>query len=446
MLTEWNMVRIQMPGVQELRARIDKLSAEIELQKELLKKLEHDKSLVQRQLNAALDPVARLPLEISSEIFLQSLPTYPKPSPRVVPMLLLNICNAWTSIALSTPALWASIQIVFMQAEGFEEGLQAWFHRACNRPLSIALDGKCDKGVAIFWRHRQRLEDLEIFYENDDSAEEDEDEDDERPTIDLVGDASPGPLPLLKTLTIRGLTDVGDGWGVRGSQVLELLRFAPNLVECIFDNMRPVYGVEDITEELVLPALRRLRFGDRGSLSDSDDDLLKCLSLPALESLALSLRDISSSDLFSFVMRSAPPLQELILGSQSFRLDFTRLHGCFHLIPTLQYFQIYQPELYIMTKLFSALADSPSLLPNLHTLMALHLHLSDIPDSFWPTLLRALSARRTQLQRVFIMLLNVPRAPWEPAAADRAAFEELMAGGMHIYVGPSNRNYLMPHV
>jgi hypothetical protein len=36
----------------------------------MLKKLEHDKSLVQRQLNTVRDPVACLPFEISSEIFL----------------------------------------------------------------------------------------------------------------------------------------------------------------------------------------------------------------------------------------------------------------------------------------------------------------------------------------------------------------------------------------
>ncbi|KAJ7827993.1 hypothetical protein B0H13DRAFT_304412 [Mycena leptocephala] len=93
-----------MSGVEALRARIDKLSTEINMQTELLKKLQHDKSLVQRQLNAVLDPVARLPVEISSEIFLQSLPILIEPDARHAAMLLLNICNSWTSIALSTPA------------------------------------------------------------------------------------------------------------------------------------------------------------------------------------------------------------------------------------------------------------------------------------------------------------------------------------------------------
>ncbi|KAJ7328941.1 hypothetical protein DFH08DRAFT_1084414 [Mycena albidolilacea] len=74
-----------------LRPRIEELSSEILLQKELLKKLEHDKILVKRELNAVADPVARLPLELSSEIFLQSLDPLPKPQPRArhAPMLLL---------------------------------------------------------------------------------------------------------------------------------------------------------------------------------------------------------------------------------------------------------------------------------------------------------------------------------------------------------------------
>ncbi|KAJ7748784.1 hypothetical protein DFH07DRAFT_713969, partial [Mycena maculata] len=76
--------------------------------------LEHfEKILVdldlQREVLAVHDPLARLPLEISSEIFLQCLPPLPEPGAHHVPMLFLNICNAWTSIALSTPALWASI-------------------------------------------------------------------------------------------------------------------------------------------------------------------------------------------------------------------------------------------------------------------------------------------------------------------------------------------------
>ncbi|KAJ7509528.1 hypothetical protein B0H11DRAFT_1790936, partial [Mycena galericulata] len=102
----------QAMSVHELEARIKKLSTEIVQQKEILTHLEKSKRLVQRQLNAVRDPVARLPLEISSEIFVRCLPPFPQPGVQHFPMLFLNICNAWTDIALSIPALWAAIRIV----------------------------------------------------------------------------------------------------------------------------------------------------------------------------------------------------------------------------------------------------------------------------------------------------------------------------------------------
>ncbi|KAJ7791094.1 hypothetical protein B0H14DRAFT_2535227 [Mycena olivaceomarginata] len=127
--------------VQDLRARIAKLDTEIDLQRELLKRLERDRSLTQRQLNSVLDPFARLPLEISSEIFLQSLPRFRKPGDPDVPILQLNICNAWTDIALSTPSLWATIHITFQSSrfpspstQGLKTLVPIWLRRAHNRP------------------------------------------------------------------------------------------------------------------------------------------------------------------------------------------------------------------------------------------------------------------------------------------------------------------------
>ncbi|KAJ7472189.1 hypothetical protein FB451DRAFT_1036791, partial [Mycena latifolia] len=93
-------------SVPELQARLDEVSADIDRQKEVLRKLECSKSGLQSQINAVHDPVAKLPLEISSEIFILCLPFPPKPGGRHPPMLFLSICHAWKDIALSTPALW----------------------------------------------------------------------------------------------------------------------------------------------------------------------------------------------------------------------------------------------------------------------------------------------------------------------------------------------------
>jgi hypothetical protein len=110
-------------SLKELRAQIVKLDTEIDLQRELLRKLERDRSLAQRHINNLLDPVALLPLEISSEIFLETLAPFPEPGALRGPMLLLGICNAWTDIALATPALWNTIHIVFPCAQDLKENL-----------------------------------------------------------------------------------------------------------------------------------------------------------------------------------------------------------------------------------------------------------------------------------------------------------------------------------
>jgi hypothetical protein len=215
-------------SVTELQARIAKLSTYIDLQKEVLKHLEREKRLVQRRLNAVLDPVARLPLEISSEIFLCSLPRAPLPEPgdRHGPMQLLNICNAWTDIALSTPALWTAIHIALPYTEDLKEVVAAWLQRACGQPLTISLSvcGEFDEGVAdIIWRRAQQLKHLQICEEQDydgDSANEE--------PMDIFGGRSPRPLPMLETLAIRG-TEAGRRFS--SNQILELLRTAPNLFD-----------------------------------------------------------------------------------------------------------------------------------------------------------------------------------------------------------------------
>ncbi|KAJ6523343.1 hypothetical protein B0H19DRAFT_972830, partial [Mycena capillaripes] len=98
-------------SIEELRACIDQLSADILLQKEVLNQLEQSKSTAQRQLNAICDPMARLPLEISSEIFLECLPETPRSDVHAAPMLLLNICNAWNDLARSIPTLWTTVSL-----------------------------------------------------------------------------------------------------------------------------------------------------------------------------------------------------------------------------------------------------------------------------------------------------------------------------------------------
>ncbi|KAJ7787108.1 hypothetical protein B0H14DRAFT_3893292 [Mycena olivaceomarginata] len=310
--------------------------------KELLKKLEQDRSLARRQLNAVMDPVARLPLEISSEIFLQTLGPSPlKPGARHVPMLPLNFWNGWTTIALSTPTLWTAIRIDFARTNGLIQALPLWFERGRNRPVSLSLHGKFSTfdGVSpTIWQHggtwKYTMTSTMMKTQTSD-------------------DPTPRPLPLLETLT------VSTGNAKRGflSPQIQLLLLAPNIVSCTFENIVRWHDLDVTLEKLVVPTLRRLMFGNRG-----DAKILDHLSLPTLEVLSVSIA-IPGDDLrlFSFLARSSPPLQELVLG---LRYDFLliRLHQSLHLIPGAG---ARRPG---AADLFAALADSPSLLPNLHSL------------------------------------------------------------------------------
>ncbi|KAJ7464657.1 hypothetical protein B0H11DRAFT_69890 [Mycena galericulata] len=423
-------------SVHELEAQIEKISADIAGQKKILADLEKSKSLVQRQLNAVRDPVARLPLEISSEIFLRCLPPRSDPGAHRVPMLFLNICNAWTDIALSTPGLWATIRIAMPRAEGFVELLAAWLQRARSHPLSVSLSNNFDdpEGVApLIWQYGQQLKHLEFCY----GKEDDEDE-----TIDVLGCSSPGPLPLLETLTFRCPIYLNDYLSYHAPQILELLRRAPNLVECMFDSVQNIdmYGVGDIEETLVLPNLRRLMFGN-GIDNDptGEDHILRCFTTPRLESLSVSTLRVSGYDLLSFLKRSSPPLRDLVLGTALGFDHFEGLYGCLHLVPTLARLEFWWwPVTRRLDELFPA--SLPDLLPNLRSL-TIRLYLPVTEPLWWETLLRVLTARRTQFQNVSIEFGDlVP--PFEIAANFVAGFKELVAGGMKLHIGNNAQNLL----
>ncbi|KAJ7453689.1 hypothetical protein B0H11DRAFT_1740913, partial [Mycena galericulata] len=122
----------------QVQALIEEISANIERQEEVLRQLRYNKCAAQSRLNAIRDPVARLPLEISSSIFVNCLDRFPKPGARRAPMLFLNVCGAWTSIALSTPELWTRIRLGGGPTSNLPRAVDMWFKRAGNHALSIS--------------------------------------------------------------------------------------------------------------------------------------------------------------------------------------------------------------------------------------------------------------------------------------------------------------------
>ncbi|KAF7361500.1 hypothetical protein MSAN_01183500 [Mycena sanguinolenta] len=420
-------------SVQELRARILKFDSEIERQMELLKTLEQDKSIVQSQLNAVLDPVARLPLEISSEIFLQFFVLC---ETRPVPTVLLNICRAWAVIAKSTAALWTAVHIDFPCGDDLAQVLPIWFQRAQNYPLSItiSLRGRFSSWnhhvSSVIWKHGEKFKHLEILHD-DDFADTELDE-----TVDLFGESDEDTnwlsLPLLETLTIRCQHRQRMYFA---SQIFELIRQAPNIVELSFGKIALDFDGDsdaDSDEKLLAPTLRRLVFED----DYTDDSFLNFVSLPALNALCLPVYYVTGENLLAFLERSGAPLRDLALGGYHPHSSVP-LHECLRGIPTLTRFRMSEANPRAVTDLFVALADSPSMLPNLCnlTIRTMGDSASDIPDSSWRALVRALSTRRMQSR-----IVGVAVSPPEDVLA---SFRELAVDGADIYVGTEECNFVV---
>ncbi|KAK7039416.1 hypothetical protein R3P38DRAFT_476671 [Favolaschia claudopus] len=314
---------------------------------------EQEQSPVQQQ-PAADDLMGRLPFEISSQIFIHCLPGKQKDRtacPEHAPLLLLNICNAWTDIAKSTPLLWSTIHIEFPRPVSFKELVEAWFIRARNYPLTLSLRGQCHPHIfAVIWNHSHRLEHLSL--DNGDSLYHDS-----LGTLNIFpgGVARvPEQFIALRTVTIRG-----SEYSYRdflGPQIMELLRRAPNLVDCTFIRVPLAVGFRDIDWDppLVFPSLRRLRFGEHVKPDAIENEFLKCVSLPALEALTFPFEYLSSDHFIAFLNRSASSKLQELSGCDGLG-DFV-VDGGLHLIPCLTRFEVWWTQYSFAERTLVALA------------------------------------------------------------------------------------------
>ncbi|KAF8198198.1 hypothetical protein K438DRAFT_1966936 [Mycena galopus ATCC 62051] len=389
-----------------------------------LKQREQSKSAARRELNAIHDPVGRLPLELSSAIFIQCLPrsAFLKPKPRTAPMLFLSVCSAWSEIALSIPALWTSIHLDVPRVDV----LLTWIQRSRNHPLSISLRNSLDSGVsAILRQYANQLKHLKIFDEELD---------------DLASSTGLQSLPRLETLTIGQIyPHKTESNYFSFDHIGGLLRLAPNLVECSFHDIRFKFSEDvDKNEPILLPHLLCLKFGtDIHSLS-SGDSIIRHLSLPALKTLALPLTNISGRDLSLFLERSSPRLQTLLLGSGCGKLRSSELVECLRAVPSLLHLELNPGQNTTLTVgLFSALTE-PHLLPQLGTVKVVHLNF-DL-GTLCPQVIRALSVRRTQLVHVDIRILSAFQHRLDADMQDK--LQTFVIEGSKIWIGNSGLNYI----
>ncbi|KAJ7292952.1 hypothetical protein C8J57DRAFT_1042103, partial [Mycena rebaudengoi] len=94
--------------------QIEKLDGEIAQFRERADRLTQEQQAVadsSRKMRSIVSPWRRLPPELLSHIFMLCAEDDPNYLPRVdrVPLLPLQVCHAWRSLALATPALWARL-------------------------------------------------------------------------------------------------------------------------------------------------------------------------------------------------------------------------------------------------------------------------------------------------------------------------------------------------
>ncbi|KAJ7490715.1 hypothetical protein FB451DRAFT_624639 [Mycena latifolia] len=420
-----------MASVIALRTRLEELSSAINRQKEVLKALEQTRSDVQRELNAILDPMARLPLEISSDILMRAIPNIPRPHPSRAPLVFLNICHLWSAIALSTPALWAAIRVDSSRARDLTGLFETWTTRARNYPLTISLHGSLDEGVQDLLKpHTHRLQKLELYPELGDALE----------NLTLR-------LPSLKSLTIGSevSTVYIPFFFFNADGCVELLRTAPDLVECNFDNIyyeEDIHAIGNTLEPLTHTSLQRLRLGKLGDQNSTC--LLQYLTLPGLQTLFITDFDISHDDFLSFLERSSPPLHSLSMDVPIEGWPSLMVHRYFRLLPSLTDLELHRhdPDTDGFIFLDVLATAGTDFLPNLR-----HLTIRGyFPDhSEYQTLISTLTARRASpVAQIQSFRLIWPFLDWAdaPEADITEALLQLRANGMHIHVGIEEISYV----
>ncbi|KAJ7236222.1 hypothetical protein C8J57DRAFT_138259 [Mycena rebaudengoi] len=394
-------------SVAVLRARLADISANITRQRKVLEDLERSRTDTQRQLNSMLDPIgARLPVEISSEIFILCLPDSGDrhPNPATASLLLLRICTAWADIARSTPALWDTIHVQFPCPEGFENLFHSYLARAQSRGL--ALTGEGGSGLTLDGR-----------YDEDSFA--------------LLWPES--ALPNLKALTLHPPVVLSP------VRVLSMLRATPGLVEC---TLTIAHCGHPRADSLTLPCLRSLSLGEESVVSDIY--ILNFLSLPALHTLSIPYiqTEPDVALLISFLARLEAPLQSLRVGFTYTKLQSEAYTQLLDLVPTLKCLRLTlqsASEGILVLNLLQR--SSQGFIPELRDLTVFVCY----PDQhdFHPVY-ELLSVRRSQIKSFRFLFYDHHKHHYLPLPPDVLHRLRQLAAecGMKIHFGTMDTNYI----
>ncbi|KAF8207829.1 hypothetical protein K438DRAFT_345506 [Mycena galopus ATCC 62051] len=412
--------------------------------------------------------ILTLPNEITSEIFVHSLPRFPSyqtstVNPTRAPMLLLRVCRAWRSIALSTPRLWTNLELDFdllpqalFDAANMGKFIEDCVTRSGACPLSLFLrasDEREEEGWQfipnILERLSSRLQVLELdaafdcFPRHVSSfpllrmlslslrGVEDEDEDEIENPIQIFISA-----PQLRELDIRlhhpspylfdihyGRLTRFNGDGLSFAECVHVLRLAPFLVSCSLQSVRSDLNTASITHTNLKSF----------EIFNTSNELLRFLTFPFLDSLGIYMHNVDE-DLLQFISR-LPPLRNLTVDE----LPFESLSK----MVTLTDLRLFTPASEYMAEFFGFFdrTTHQAFLPRLRVL-----ELNYCPPHVDAALVDALSSRCGVAEDGAARLESFHQTWSDDTPADALdnayeqeglgiALEELVKNGMEIYIG-----------
>ncbi|KAK7000353.1 hypothetical protein R3P38DRAFT_3058070 [Favolaschia claudopus] len=442
-------------NVTKLLEHIDELSNTIKIQHRVLLDLKEQRRNTRRKLNNFRDPMARLPLEIQSQIFLEAEGnTYDLPRLSEAPMNFLMICQLWRAIALATPQLWSSLQIQWLPRKAsYIKFCDLWMERSGPLPFSLYLKGELQLTTQmqdLMTRHRDRLQNL---------------------TLELVGELTEenaltrqilvqGPFLFLQTLEIRTEDEM---YFRTVNEWVDLLAAAPALTKCTLDNMYvewEEWGHNGFPEPLparplLHTSLRELRLGDVNHYAACVDHgssaaILLYLTLPALQILHFTHFDITHKEFRSFMARSWTPLRSLSMVVER----ETSVTGTATWLRTMS--SLTNLSLFMMSsgnrsssseRILELLEALDGILPTLHTLT---ISMNSGEEFDYRRLARFLRTRRTGQQTPLatfrLYITPQSRGRFTDLKLDDdvlGAFRPLAEDGLDVHIGFEGQNLLV---
>lgn len=128
-----------VPDDSDPRQRLENLEMEISHVKTYLAQIIRKRAPLKQDINNVFSPIIRLPLELSSEIFLAACLTNDCRD-NINPLFLGSVCKQWRELIWSMPQLWTTLSTrVDKRSDQHISLLREWLARSGQHPLSIRL-------------------------------------------------------------------------------------------------------------------------------------------------------------------------------------------------------------------------------------------------------------------------------------------------------------------